>query len=261
MEKGQGTTHMRTIAIANQKGGTGKTPTTANLAFALNLKGYRVLLVDFDPQGSLSAYFMGFEEAERQDITIYNAIMNVKPINAIHIQEGMDLLNAHDELEAATLELPAKPNAERRLLKVLSFYTNYDFCLIDCPPNLGLLTRNALAAANKVIIPVKTEIAAYRTLNRILGLIEEVKESDLNEDLTIWGILPTLYVSSKAHHNEVLQAIKDMYPNLVYAEPSKDRTAYNDATTAKAFVGNFDKTLADYWLTLAGTLTPERSVI
>jgi len=259
--KGKGTQHMRTIAIANQKGGVGKTPTTANLGFALNRKGYRVLLVDFDPQGSLSAYFMGFDDAESQEETIYTAIMNVRPIRTINIQEGMDLLNAHDELEAATLELPAKPNAERRLLKVLSFYTDYDYCLIDCPPNLGLLTRNALAAANQVLIPVKTEIAAFRTLNRILGLIEEVKESDLNEEIKIWGILPTLYISSKAHHKEVLQALKDMYPKLVYAEPSKDRTAYNDATTARTFVGNYDKSLAEYWEQIADTFAKERSVI
>src|SRR5579864_3385943 len=121
---------MKVIAIANQKGGVGKTPTTANLGFALHRKGYKVLLVDFDPQGSLSSYFLGADEADNQEITVYNAITNIKPINPITIQEGFDLLPAHDELEASTLELPAKPNAERRLLKVLSYY-NYDFCLID----------------------------------------------------------------------------------------------------------------------------------
>ncbi len=247
---------MNIIAIANQKGGVGKTPTTVNLGFALARRGCKVLLVDLDPQGSLSEYFLQ-EKADLQEITVYNALISIKPIQPISITETIDLLPAHDELEASTLELPSKSNAERRLLKVLSFY-QYDYCLIDCQPSLGILTRNALAAAHKVLIPVKTEISAERTLKRILGLIEEVKESDLNEELQIWGILPTLYTNNKAHHQEILRALKDKYQSLVYDEPSKDRTVYNDATTMKLDVSSLDKTLGQYWDRVAATFIEGR---
>lgn len=240
----------RVIAVANQKGGTGKTPTVANLGYALFRMGYHVLLVDFDPQGSLSAYFLGADEADNLPITIYNAITTLKRIEPIEIAPKFSLLPAHDELEAATLELPSRANAERRLAKVLRYY-QFDFCLIDTQPSLGLLTRNALAAANQVIIPVKTELSAERTLRRILALVDEVKESDLNEKLTIWGILPTLFDVRKAHHKEVLQAIQHKHQHLVYPFPSLERTAYNDALTAKVDVRELDKSLGEYWDAIA----------
>src|SRR5579864_3705075 len=126
---------MKIIAIANQKGGVGKTPTTVNLGYALARAGYKILLVDLDPQGSLSEYFLA-EKAEAQENTIYNALMEIKRIEPLIATDRIHLLPAHDELSAAELELPNKPNAQRRLSKVLSFY-QYDFCLIDCPPNLG----------------------------------------------------------------------------------------------------------------------------
>jgi chromosome partitioning protein len=116
---------MKIIAIANQKGGTGKTPTTVNLGYALARSGYRVLLVDLDPQGSLSEYFLA-EQAETQDSTVYNALTEIKRIEPVVITDRIDLLPAHDELSAAELELPNKPNAQKRLAKVLSLY-QYDF--------------------------------------------------------------------------------------------------------------------------------------
>jgi chromosome partitioning protein len=243
---------MRIVAIANQKGGVGKTPTTVNLGFALARAGKNVLLVDLDPQGSLSEYFLT-TEAETQELTIYDALVNIKRISPITISDRLALLPAHDGLAAAEIELPNKANAQKRLAKVLSFY-EHDFCLLDCPPSLGILTVNALAAAEQVLIPVKTELSAERTIKLIKRTIEDVQQSDLNTRLTIWAILPTLYDSRKAHHNEVLQAIKYKHGKQVYQEPSKETTKYNDALVLKADVGVLDKALGLYWDRLAGKL-------
>jgi chromosome partitioning protein len=251
---------MRIIAIANQKGGVGKTPTTVNMAFALARAGKAVLLVDFDPQGSLSEYFLA-DQADLQEVTVYNALADLQRIEPLAITKQIALLPAHDELAGAELELPSKVNSQKRLAKVLSFYqSDYDFCLLDCPPSLGILTINALASAHQVIIPVKTEISAERALKRIKNTIKDIQQSDLNGQLTIWGILPTIYDSRKAHHNEVLQALRYKYGNEVYKEPSKETTKYNDATVLKTDVSALDKALAKYWDSLAATLVQEGKV-
>jgi chromosome partitioning protein len=249
---------MRIIAIANQKGGVGKTPTTVNVAFALARAGYKILLVDLDPQGSLSEYFLA-DQADIQEVTVYNALSDLQRIDPLAITKHIALLPAHDELAGAELELPSKVNGQKRLAKVLSFYqADYDFCLLDCPPSLGILTINALASAHQVVIPVKTEISAERALKRIKNTIADIQQSDLNGQLTIWGILPTIYDSRKAHHKEVLQALRYKYGAEVYKEPSRETTKYNDATVIKADVSTLDKALGAYWDKLAVTLVDGR---
>jgi chromosome partitioning protein len=111
-----------------------------------------------------------------------------------------------------------------------------------------------------VLIPSKTELSSERTIKLIMRTIEDVKRSDLNANLAIWGILPTLYDSRKAHHNEVLQAIKYKHGEKVYQEPSKETTRYNDALTARTDISVFDKELGKYWDRIAATFTAERSV-
>ena len=140
------------------------------------------------------------------------------------------------------------------------FQRAYDFCLIDCPPNLGILTINALASAHQVLIPVKTEISAFRALKRIKNTIKDILESDLNGGLTVWGILPTLYNVTKAHHKEVLQALHHTYGAEVYEEESRDTTKYNDAAVLKTDVSALDKALGAYWDRIAATLVNGRKV-
>ena len=251
---------MHIIAIANQKGGVGKTPTTVNLSFALARAGYSILMVDLDPQGSLSEYFLA-DQADIQEVTVYNALSDLQRIAPLQVTPHIALLPAHDELAGAELELPSKVNGQKRLARVLSFYqAEYDFCLLDCPPSLGILTINALASAQQVVIPVKTEISAERALKRIKNTIREIQQSDLNGQLTIWGILPTIYDSRKAHHKEVLQALSHKYGEEVYQEPSRETTKYNDATVLKADVSALDKALAQYWDRLGATFLQERKV-
>ncbi len=256
----EGSLSMRIIAIANKKGGIGKTPTTVNIAFALARAGHAILLVDLDPQGSLSEYFLA-DQADIQEVTVYNALSDLQRIEPLALTPQIALLPAHDELAGAELELPSKVHGQKRLAKVLSFYqADYDFCLLDCPPSLGILTINALASAHQVVIPVKTEISAERALKRIKNTITDIQESDLNGQLTIWGILPTIYDSRKAHHKEVLQALRYKYGEEVYKEPSRETTKYNDATVLKTDVSALDKALAAYWDTLAATFVQEGKV-
>jgi chromosome partitioning protein len=251
---------MRIIAIANQKGGVGKTPVTVNLGFALARAGYKTLLVDFDPQGSLSEYFLA-DQADILDITVYNALSDLQRIAPTPLTPHIALLPAHDELAGAELELPGKVHGQKRLAKMLRLYeADYEFCLIDCPPNLGILTINALASAHQVMIPVKTEISAFRALKRIKNTIQDILESDLNGGLTVWGILPTLYNVTKAHHKEVLQALHQKYGGEVYEEESRDTTEDNDATVLKTDVSTLDKALGTYWDRIATTLVEGRKV-
>jgi chromosome partitioning protein len=208
-------------------------------------------MVDTDPQASLTEYLIA-EETYTQEETIYNAIMNIEPIAPLEIRENIHLLNAHDELFEAEFRLPGMPNPDGRLKAVLEQY-NYDFCIIDTPPNLGLLTRNALGAADQVLIPIKTELTAQRTLKRFYNTLDDIRKSGLNRKIAVWCILPTLYDSRKAHHKEILQSIQLEYKEQVYIEPSKETTKYNDATTMKTDVNELDHSLGEYWNRLATT--------
>lgn len=242
---------MEIIAVAAQKGGVGKTPTTVNLSFALARLGHRVLMVDTDPQASLTEYLIA-QETYEQETTVYNAIMSIEPIAPLEIRENIHLLNAHDELFEAEFRLPGMPNPDGRLRAVLDMY-NYDFCVIDTPPNLGLLTRNALGAASQVLVPIKTELTAQRTLKRFYSTLDDVRKSGLNSKIAVWWILPTLYDGRKAHHREILQSINLEYDGQVYQEPAKETTKYNDATTMKIDVNELDRSLGEYWNRIAST--------
>lgn len=243
---------MEIITVGAQKGGAGKTPVSANLAFALARRpNTRVLLVDTDPQASLTEYLLA-EETYQEETTVYNAIMNIEPIAPIAISEHLHLLNAHDELFEAEYKLLTLSNPDGRLKTVLEMY-NYDFCIIDTPPNLGLLTRNALGAAHQVLIPVKTEITAHRTLKRFYSTLEDIRKSGLNRKLSVWWILPTQHEPTTAHHKEILEAMCVEYGEKVYPEPSRKTTKYNDATTMRTDVSTLDKRLGEYWDRLAAT--------
>jgi len=209
----------RVIALCNQKGGVGKTTSAINLGAALAELGRRVLLVDFDPQGALTAG-LGVQP-QQLDRTIYNMIMDVNlGIDEVLVKTsvpGIDLLPSNIELSAAEIQLVSEVAREQALSRVLApVRAEYDFVLIDCQPSLGLLTVNALTAAHGVIIPLECEYFSLRGVALLIGTTIEKVQQRLNPDLKLDGILATMYDGRTLHGREVFSRILDAFGDTVF---------------------------------------------
>lgn len=246
---------MRIYAITNQKGGTGKTTTTVNLAAALTRANKKVLLVDTDPQASLSEYFIPAKRIESLGPLLYDALLHGATVEPYRLGDLVSIIPTNIDLAAAEIELPKKLNQERTLARWLrQFNDHFDICLIDCPPSLGVLSTNALAAARWAIVPAACELMAERTLKLILNRVEEVRDTEVNTQLRVWRILPTQFDSRLAHHREILEAIRTKHGDLVYPEPVRSTTKYKDAVTEGTDISDLDTKHGDYWDQLAQTL-------
>ena len=208
----------RVIALCNQKGGVGKTTSTINLGAALAETGRRVLLVDFDPQGALSVG-LGVNPNEL-DLTVYNLLMQRDvTIDEVLLKTGvpgLDLLPGNIDLSAAEVQLVSEVAREQTLARVLApVLGEYDVILIDCQPSLGLLTVNALAAADGVIIPLECEYFALRGVALLMDTIYRVQER-INPRLEVEGILATMYDARTLHGREVLARVVDAFGEKVF---------------------------------------------
>jgi chromosome partitioning protein len=232
----------RITAVCNQKGGVGKTTTTINLGAALAENGRRVLLVDFDPQGALSVG-LGVQPHEL-DATVYNLLME-RGLTASDViiktrVHGMDLLPSNIDLSGAEVQLVHEVGREFVLGRVLQpVIADYDIILIDCQPSLGLLTVNALACADGVLVPLECEYFALRGVALLMETIEKVA-SRLSPKLKIDGLLATMYDSRTLHTREVLAGVVEGFGDRVYHTVISRTVRFPDSTVAGEPITRFD---------------------
>ncbi|MDP9356176.1 MAG: AAA family ATPase [Chloroflexota bacterium] len=228
-------------AVVNQKGGVGKTTTTFNLGVGLQRLGRRVLLVDLDPQAALSAS-AGIPVAHLT-ASVYQALIDdgIDPRGIVReTLSGVDVLPATIDLAAAEVELVSMTLRELVLRDVLDqLRSRYDHILIDCPPSLGLLTINALAAADRVIIPQQCEYLATRGLTLLLRTLDKVR-ARLNRNLRIEGILPTMFDGRTTHANEVLGELRTAFPGQVFDVVIKDSVRVKESPAAGLSIFDYD---------------------
>lgn len=208
----------RTICIANQKGGVGKTTTSVNLASALSLLGNKVLLIDMDPQGNASSG-LGIKKHDFQDANVYHVLIGEKSIQEV-IQttkhENLVVACANPDLVGAEIELVDMPHREYRLkTAVASISHKYDYILIDCPPSLGLLTLNALTAADSFLVPLQCEYYALEGLSQLLNTAGIIKKN-LNPQLHIEGIVLTMFDTRNNLSHQVVSEIKTHFGDKVF---------------------------------------------
>ncbi len=229
------------IAVANQKGGVAKTTTTRNLAAALVERGKRTLLIDFDPQGALTIS-LGVNSPQL-DRTIYNVLIDTSlPLTKVILspKPGIDLAPANIDLSGAEVDLLNEIGRERILKEIIEpIQANYDYIFIDCPPSLGLLTINALTAANGVLIPVQCQYLAFRGMQLLLRTIEKVRARS-NPQLKIVGLLPTLYDARTAHSKEVLTELRTTFKDKLIDIPIRYRIGLADAVVAGQSIFELD---------------------
>jgi chromosome partitioning protein len=230
----------RILAVANQKGGVGKTTTVINLGAYLGALDHRVLLVDVDPQCNTTR---GIAVPSPVDATLYDVLVNsaaaehaIAPTNSPNVS----LLAASPDLAGSEVELLDAADRERTLKSALhSISQHFDYVLLDCPPSLGLLTVNALVAANAVIVPVQCEYLALEGVGRLVDTISRIR-SNLNPELRIFGLLMTMYDRRTSLSEQVAQEVRRHYPDLTFRTMIPRNVRLSEAPSFGQTIGEYD---------------------
>ena len=230
----------RVIAFANQKGGVAKTTSTLNLAVALSEEGYRVLIVDMDPQGNLTmSQGLNPDQITR---SMFDVLVHRLPIDQVIQKAEVDLAVSSIDLAGAELALSSMIGRERALEKALApVKDRYDWVLVDTPPSLGLLTINALVAADEVIVPVQCEYLSLRGLVQLENTLSMIREN-LNPNVGIQGILPTMFDSRTLHSREAIEILQENFGELVFKTRIKKTVRYAEAPVRGSSVLKYDPT-------------------
>ncbi|HKD33784.1 MAG TPA: AAA family ATPase [Gaiellaceae bacterium] len=228
----------RVISFANQKGGVAKTTTTLNLGVAFAEQGLKVLLVDLDPQGNLTmSQGLNPDSIER---SMFDVLVHRLPVQEVIHHAEVDLAVSSIDLAGAELALSSMIGRERALEKALAeVRAAYDYVLIDTPPSLGLLTINALVASNGVIVPVQCEYLSLRGLVQLENTLSMIREN-LNPDVEIEGILPTMYDKRTLHSREAVEILQENFGDLVFDTKIRKTVRYAEAPVKGTSVLKYD---------------------
>ena len=228
----------KVIAFANQKGGVAKTTTTLNLAAAFVERGHRALCVDLDPQGNLTMS-QGIDP-DTLDVSMYDVLVHGTSIREVIKRREVDVAAASIDRAGAEIAMSTMIGRERALQKAFEpILEDYDFICIDTPPSLGLLTINALTASNKVIVPVQCEYLSMRGLIQLQNTVSMIKEN-LNPDLEIEGILPTLVDSRTVHAKEAIEILEENFGDRVFASRIRKTIRFAEAPVKGMSVLKYD---------------------
>jgi chromosome partitioning protein len=235
---GPGTGRAKVIAFANQKGGVAKTTTALNLAVAFKESGHKVLAIDLDPQGNLT--MSQGVDPDKVEKSMFDVLVYRIPIKDIIAEREIDVAVASIDLAGAEIAMSAHIGRERSLQKAIeSVRGDYDFICIDTPPSLGLLTVNALTAADKVIVPVQCEYLSMRGLVQLQNTLQMIREN-LNPDVEIEGILPTMLDSRTVHAKEAVEILEENFGELVFKSRIRKAIKFAEAPVRGSSVIKYD---------------------
>ena len=243
--------HAEVYAFANQKGGVAKTTTTLNLAVAFAESGHRVLCIDLDPQGNLTMS-QGIDP-DKVEKSMFDVLVHQAPLSEVIQNREIDIAVASIDLAGAEIAMSTMIGRERALEKALDAVAeDYDFVCIDTPPSLGLLTVNALAASDKVIVPVQCEYLSMRGLVQLQNTLEMIREN-LNPGVVIEGILPTMLDSRTVHAKEAVEILEENFGDLVFKSRIRKAIKFAEAPVRGASVLKYDPkgNAAEYYRDLA----------
>jgi chromosome partitioning protein len=228
----------KVIAFANQKGGVAKTTTALNLAVAFKESGHRVLAVDMDPQGNLT--MSQGVDPDKVEVSMFDVLVHHIPIKEIVVEREIDVAVASIDLAGAEIAMSTQIGRERSLQKALDAVKDeYDFVCIDTPPSLGLLTVNALTAADKVIVPVQCEYLSMRGLVQLQNTLQMIREN-LNPGVEIEGILPTMLDSRTVHAKEAVEILEENFGDLVFKSRIRKAIKFAEAPVRGSSVIKYD---------------------